>query len=118
MSLNFLKKIRTIALSRIKKPKEDWTVEEKRKLCKVCEYNSLNVQKIPLFKLILKNLSDFLSWITNKAEEDNLGNCLACESCSIFYKTVDEEHCPHPEEDKWRSIYLPNSAQNEKWNKK
>lgn len=116
-NLNFLKKIQTIVLSRIKKPKEDWIVEEKRKICKVCNYNSKNMQKIPLSKSILKVLSDFYSWIMGKADEDNLGNCLACESCSIYYKSVDENHCPHPEGDKWWSIYEPNSAQKQKWSK-
>lgn len=115
--MNFLNKIQTILLSRIKKPKEDWIVEEKRKICKVCNYNSKNMQKIPLSKSILKNLSDLYSWIMGKSEEDNLGNCGIC-GCSVYYKSADEDKCPHPNGDKWWSIYEPNSAQNKKWNNK
>jgi hypothetical protein len=113
--LNLLKLIRTITLSRIKKTKPSELVEYKREICKTCEYNTLNLESIPPLKLILKKLSDFYSWMTGNAEVDVLGSCSACESCSIYYKTVDEDICPHPEGDKWKSIYSPNSAQKEKW---
>ena len=79
----------------------------------------MNLEKIPLNKLIYKKLSDFYSFICGKSEEDNLGNCVACESCSVYYKTQDEEEkCPHPQGNQWKSIYNPNSAQNKKWKNK
>ena len=102
--------IKKIILSRLKKTKEEEFVKQRREICRVCEYNSLNREKIPLNKLILKKLSDFYSLITGNLEVDVLGNCTACESCSIYYKSLDEEHCPHPNEDKWVSIFIPNSA--------
>lgn len=97
-----LKKIKIILLSRLKKPKENKEVLRKRSICKGCEFNSLNMEKLPFKKLIVKKLSDFYSFIAGKSEEDNLGNCEACESCSLFYKTIYEDHCPHPKEDKWK----------------
>ena len=102
----------TIILSRIKKPKTTEEVEFKRKQCKDCEYNMLNIEKLPLRKRLIKALSDFYSWITFNSKVDVLGNCSACELCSIYYKTLEEnEYCP---KDKWKSIYIPNSAQKTK----
>lgn len=101
-------------MSRWKKGTDSEEVERKREICKTCEYNSLNVNpdKVPLNKAFLKWLSDFYSKLAGKQDEDNLGNCLACDACSIFYKTEDENHCPHPRGDKWnsewRSIYIEN----------
>lgn len=91
--------LKTIILSRIKKPKEDKETARKREICRTCEYNSKNIEKIPLKKLLIKKLSDFYSYIMGRADEDNLGNCLACESCSVYYKTMfDSEECP---KNKW-----------------
>jgi hypothetical protein len=66
------------------------------------------MQSVPPLKRFLKLLSDFYSKITGNAKVDVLGNCTACESCSVYYKSIDEEECP---KDRWRSIYIPNSAQ-------
>lgn len=112
MNWNLLKKIRIIILSRIKKTKTNNLVEQKRDICKYCEYNTINIEKIPLNKLILKRLSDFYSFVTGNSDVDVLGNCVACETCSVYYKSRDEEDCPHPDGDKWKSVYIPNSAQN------
>lgn len=98
-----MKKLITIITSRFTKPKEDKETERKRKICRSCEFNSLNSVKIKLSKRILIKMSDFYSWITGKGEEDNLHNCTACESCSIYYKTLYEDHCPHPKGDKWKT---------------
>lgn len=100
-----------ILMSRWKRGKLTEDVIKKRELCAKCEYNSLNMKKIPLKKKVMKELSDFYSLICGKLDEDSLGNCTACDSCSIFYKSLDEEHCPHPLGDKWKSIYIPNSGQ-------
>lgn len=94
--------IKTVILSRFTKPKEGLEVLRKRKICKGCEYNSLNVEKIELKKKLLIWFSDFYSKVTGNKEEDSLGNCIACSSCSIFYKSLYEDHCPHPTEDKWK----------------
>lgn len=94
-----LSKLKTIIFSRIKKPTEDKEVLRKRSICKNCEYNSINVDKIPFNKLILKKLSDFYSFVAGKKDEDNLGNCISCESCSVYYKSLEDlEICP---ENKW-----------------
>ena len=103
-----------ILMSRWRKEKPTDDIIKKRELCFNCEYNSLNMKKMPLNKKILKNLSDLYSFICGKLDEDNLGNCTACDSCSIFYKSLDDEHCPHPLGDKWKSIYTPNSGQKNK----
>jgi hypothetical protein len=103
-----------ILMSRWRKENLIEDIIKKRELCAICEYNSLNMEKIPLGKRLLKRASDFYSFICGKLHEDNLGNCTACESCSIFFKTADEEHCPHPLGDKWKSVYIPNSAQKNK----
>lgn len=82
-------KLKTIILSRFTKTKEDEETLRRRKICKSCEFNSLNVKKIPRKKRMLKKISDFYSWITGNSEEDNLGNCLACEACSLYFKTAE-----------------------------
>lgn len=90
-----MKIIKTIILSRFKKPKVDAETERRREICKVCSFNSKNIDIVPLNKIILKKLSDFYSWITGKADKDNLGNCYGCKSCSIYFKTEEElEICP------------------------
>ena len=99
-----LKLLKTIILSRLTKPKEELEVLIKRRICKGCEYNSLNAEKIELKKRVLIWFSDFYSTITGNKEEDSLGNCLACSSCSIYYKSLYEDHCPHPIENKWKII--------------
>jgi len=111
-------KLIRIIISRWKKHQENILVEKKREVCSKCEYNSLNVEFIPKRKSLLIKLSAFYSFICGKSDLDILGNCLACESCSVYYKTEDEEHCPHPTGDKWKSIYIPNSAQKIKKEKK
>jgi len=90
-----------IVKSRFKKDNIEPFVVERRKECAKCEYNSLNAQKVPYFKRVLIMLSDFYSFITGNKEEDSLGNCLACEACSIYYKSAEElEDCKLG---KWKS---------------
>ena len=116
--MKFKNTLITIILSRIKKTKTDEVVEFKRKQCKTCEYNTLNIEKLPLKKRLIKLLSDFYSWITFNKKVDVLGNCSIC-LCSLYYKTLeDNEECEHPSGSRWKSIYKPNSAQKNKkqWN--
>lgn len=94
-----LKTLKTIILSRFTKPNEDEEVLRKRKICKVCEYNSLNVKEISRKKKILKKLSDFYSWITGNLEDDNLGLCNFC-GCSIYYKILMDDDC---KKGKWKT---------------
>lgn len=102
-----IEKIKIIVLSRLKKEKPDPIVEAKRKICAFCEWNTKNQIKLSLGVRLVKGLSDFYSWITGNAEKDNLGNCTACEICSIYYKTLEiSEVC---EKGKWKSIYIPNN---------
>lgn len=94
-----IKKIFTIIKSRLTKPKTDKEIERKRAICLGCEYNSNNLRKLSTYKLFLASLSDFYSWVTGNKEEDNLGNCTACEMCSVYYKSMfSEEKCP---KNKW-----------------
>lgn len=91
--------IYTIIKSRFNKEQETEETKRRRSICKGCEFNSKNMERIPPIKKILIRLSDFYSWITGNIEEDNLHNCTACSGCSIFYKTFEpEEHCP---KEKW-----------------
>lgn len=88
-----------IIKSRLKK-EEDKETKRLRAICKSCEFNSINVEKVTVKKTILIFFSDVLSWIMGRKEEDNLGNCLGCDSCSIFFKTAENlwETCP---KNKW-----------------
>ncbi len=94
-----IKKIITIIKSRLIKPKEDKEIKRRREICSGCCYNSNNSRSLSNYKLFLASLSNFYSWLTDNSEEDVLGNCLKCSSCSIFYKTMmKEENCP---DNKW-----------------
>lgn len=81
---------------------EDKETKRLRKICKDCLYNSKNLECIPIKKRILIFLSDTLSWVMGRKAEDSLGNCMACASCSIYYKTreYEWENCP---KDKWKN---------------
>lgn len=84
-----------IITSRLKKPKKDKEVERLREICKICDYNTKNVENISINKKIIIFLSDLYSWLTGNKKEDNLANCSIC-GCSIFYKTQEYqfEECP------------------------
>lgn len=89
--------------SRLKKG-EDNETKRLRAICKNCKFNSKNTEKVPIKKRILIFLSDTLSWIMARKEEDNLGNCSIC-TCSVFFKTQENlwEDCP---KGYWKSKYL------------
>lgn len=80
---------------------EEKQIQERIKECLKCPYNSLNMEKIPLNKRILKFLSDLYSRIMGKSNVDNKGNCTACNSCSVYYKAqeLEFEDCP---KGKWK----------------
>jgi len=96
-----VKQLKVILLSRNKKETNNKQVEERIKECLKCPYNSLNMEKIPLKKRILKFLSDLYSRIMGKSNVDNKGNCTKCNSCSVYYKAqeLEYEDCP---ENKWK----------------
>jgi hypothetical protein len=86
-----------IIKSRFKKSNENEEfIIHRRGVCSRCEFNSNNQSKVSPYKLFLKSLSDFYSWITFNSKKDNLGNCWGCEAaCSIYYKSAEaEEVCP------------------------
>ena len=91
-----------IIKSRFKRSSNDIEVAKRREDCRKCPFNTLNMDKIPLKKQILKKLSLFFSWFTGNSDKDILGECTKCTSCSIYYKTEEllYETCP---EGKWRT---------------
>lgn len=93
------KKLLIILLSRFKKTKKAQWIEDRKKECDKCPFNTKNMDKLPFTKSFVKNISDFYSFITRNGDLDVLGNCSACEMCSIYYKTeTDVEYCP---KNKW-----------------
>jgi len=105
-----MNKIWRIIKSRFKKDTGESWVEERRKICKVCPFNSKNKEKLSVKNKFIKIFSDLYTTITF-SEYIDLGTC-SCE-CPIWYKTADEEEeCWAKEEkndDKWKSIYIPNN---------
>lgn len=101
------KNIRTIVLSRIKKPNQEKYVIDRRAICKECKFNSKNQESLSLKVRLLIMLSDFYTWITLN-EKTELGTCAHKNcGCDIFYKSIEtDEKCP---EGYW-SIYKPNSS--------
>lgn len=97
----FIKIIQTILnilASRFQDNKEQYVLS-RRRVCIECEYNSLNVKSINIYKLFIQKLSDLYSIITGNSDKDVLGNCTACQMCSIYYKTATKiEQCP---KNKW-----------------
>ena len=90
-----------IILSRIKKTKESEQVKDRRNICLSCQYNTKNQTKLSLRVRVVKLFSDLYSLVTGNIKKDILGNCTACEVCSIYYKTLEtEENCP---KEKWKS---------------
>ena len=95
-------KLKTIILSRFKKQNQTEWVKERKKECKKCPFNSKNQEKIKFNKRVLILISNFYSFITGNLSKDNLGNCTACKSCSIYYKVEEPyESCP---KGKWEHI--------------
>ena len=87
-----------IIKSRFTKPNETKESLRKKSICKKCEFNTLNIEKLSWKKKIVKDLSDFYSKITGNAEKDVLGNCDGCKLCSIYYKILVGDKCP---KEKW-----------------
>ena len=91
--------ITRIINSRLSKERKDEWVYERLSICKTCKYNSKNNIKESLKEKILKNLSDFLTFITF-ADKKDLGYCKVC-TCDLYFKTqIKEENC---EKEKWKS---------------
>lgn len=110
-----LNKIKIILLSRIKKPKEESWIQERRRICASCEFNSLNQEHLSFKVRVIRFFSELYSYITGRLEEDNLGNCTACEVCSIYFLSAEEvETC---KKDKWASIYISNSSNTKNGNR-
>lgn len=103
-----------IIKSRFLKVKEKW-VYQRRDICKDCPLNSKNLEKLTAKQKILNFFSKLLTKITF-AESEDLGECTHEEcGCDIFFKTQVKEEICH--DNKWKSIYIPNTAQKQKWRK-
>ena len=105
-------KIRTIILSRFKKPQNQEWVELRRSICKNCPHNSKKTTTLSLKVRLTRLLSDFLTWIT-RAEQEDLGHCTIC-TCPIFFKSLEKlEKC---DAGYW-SVYEPNSSETKRGKK-
>jgi hypothetical protein len=95
MTDNIVHKLLVIIKSRFKKDTQDKEVLRLRSVCKVCEFNTKNLEYVPWKKRVLIAVSDVYSWLAGKKKEDNLFNCSIC-TCSIYYKTQEYEweSCP------------------------
>lgn len=107
-------KIRTIILSRFKKPQNQEWAELRRSICKNCPHNSKKTTTLSLEVRLTRFLSDFLTWITLN-EKTTLGFCEHPDcGCDIFYKSeMESEVCP---EGYW-SILKPNSSKTKRGKK-
>ena len=108
------KNFKTIALSRFKKPNKEQFVKDRRNECDICDFNTKNQENLSLKVRVIKWLSDFYTWITFRKNHDILGNCSACEVCSIYFKTqTEDEECPKG----YWSIYTPNTSKTKRGKK-
>lgn len=112
-------KLWRIIKSRFRKETGEEWIGLRRQKCKECCYHINPQDKRTAKQKIIKALSDFYTWIT-LSENDDLGECGIC-FCPTFYATREvESECSAKEkygDDKWKSIYIPNTGQNKKWNK-
>lgn len=95
-----IQKIKTIALSRFKKTKDEDYVKERREICRTCPLNTKNQEKVNLKIKLIKFISDLYTFVTFNKKTD-LGSCghETC-GCDIFYKSIEiDEKCP---EKKWK----------------
>jgi len=96
--------IKMLLLSRFKKEKNEQWVQDRRQICKVCPYNTKNLESISRKQKIVNFFSKIYSAITFSENED-LGECSIC-TCPLFYKTREkEENC---DKNKWKSIHIEN----------
>ena len=105
-------KIKTIILSRFKKPQNQEWVELRRSICKNCPHNSKKTTTLSFKVRLTRFLSDFLTWIT-RAEQEDLGHCTIC-TCPLYFKTLSEEsECDLG----FWSIHKPNSSKTKRGKK-
>jgi hypothetical protein len=103
-----ISKVKTIIFSRFKKPNKESFVEVRREICAKCEFSTKNIETLKWSVRVVKFFSDFYSFITLSKKVDTLGNCTACEICSIYYKTAEElEQCP-AKPAKWKRVETNN----------
>lgn len=98
-------KIKRILLSRKKKEKKDNNIqkyiEKALRECIGCEFNSKNAGKVTFKKRFMIFLSNTLTRVYGRQDEDVYGNCTVCSGCSVYYKTqeIEFEECP---KNKWK----------------
>jgi hypothetical protein len=98
-------KLLKIVNSRFKSTEEDW-VKERSAICKICKYNTKNLNKITIKQYLVRLLSNILTFLTTgKLNKDN-SECSIC-TCTLIYKVKEPtEYC---DKGYW-SIYQPNSS--------
>ena len=96
---NFFNKLKIIALSRLKKPKQEGWIKDRRKVCDSCEFNTKNIENISLKQKVVNLLSNILTLVTTgKLNEDNSA-CKIC-TCTLAYKIPEPtENC---DKNKWK----------------
>jgi hypothetical protein len=95
-------KIVRIVMSRFRK--ENNFSKERMQICVNCEFNTKNMNKISLKQKIINFLSNVLTFLTTG--KFNIS--------TLSYKVAEEDEICPAKPSKWKSIYIPNSAQNKK----
>ena len=93
------KKLLIILLSRFKKTKKEQWIEDRKKECDKCPFNTKNMNKVSLKQYGYNFLSNTLTLITTgKINEDNSA-CSLC-SCTLAFKQKEiTEKCDN---NKWK----------------
>ena len=80
-----IEKIKIIALSRFKKPKNEQWIKDRIKQCEVCPFNTKNMTKISIKQRVCRVLSNVLTLITTGHLNEDNSECSLCE-CTLLYK--------------------------------
>lgn len=83
-----MKLIKTIILSRFKKPKTEKWIEDRKNQCKVCPFNTANMDKISIKQKIYRVLSNLLTLITTGHLNKDDSECSLCH-CTLTYKQIE-----------------------------
>lgn len=107
-----IEKIKSIILSRRKKPNNEQWIEDRTRVCNTCPHNTANMKKISFKQRILRLFSNLLTLTMTGKFNDSDAECSIC-TCTLEFKIPTEsETC---DDNRWKSIYIPNSGQNKKW---
>jgi len=99
-------KVVRIIMSRFRE-KENFAIE-RMKICNVCEFNTKNINKVKFKQKVVNFFSNVLTFVTTGEFNEDNSACSIC-TCTLAFKVVEkDEDCNL---NKWKSIYIPNSAQ-------